>query len=95
MMLDKVPHKRRRHGRRKRRNTPTHRVSSKRGVTHGPGTALQRAVSEGLDFAPLAVGGAFPKNCLRQRCTVLVIAHGGALQAMADREVRITDGIIA
>lgn len=32
---------------------------------------------------------------LRQRCTVLVIAHGGALQAMADREVRITDGIIA
>lgn len=31
---------------------------------------------------------------LRQRCTVLVIAHGGALQAIADRNIGIADGQI-
>lgn len=31
---------------------------------------------------------------LRDRCTVLVIAHGGALEAIADRTVRIADGVI-
>lgn len=32
---------------------------------------------------------------LRERCTVLVIAHGGALEAIADQTVRIVDGRIA
>lgn len=31
---------------------------------------------------------------LRERCTVLVIAHGGALEAIADQTVRIVDGRI-
>jgi ATP-binding cassette, subfamily C, bacterial len=31
---------------------------------------------------------------LRERCTVLVIAHGGALEEVADRAVRISGGIV-
>lgn len=31
---------------------------------------------------------------LRERCTVLVIAHGGALEDVADRTVRISGGIV-
>lgn len=34
-------------------------------------------------------------QALRDRCTVLVIAHGGALEDIADRTVRIAGGVIA
>lgn len=49
-------------------------------------SALDRENDEAIARAVLRLG---------QRCTVLVIAHGGALQAIASREVRIVDGTIA